>query len=132
MFKINVSHKGKTIKFETENESLIDKSIGETLSGNEISPDLAEYELKITGTSDKAGFPGFENIEGAGLKKVLLTKGKFMHDKRKGIRLRKTIRGKLISLSTIQVNTNVIKEGKNKFDTLIKPKESRANLEEEK
>jgi len=131
-FKINISHKGKTIKFEEiENESLIDKAITDKIKGEEISPDLKEYELEITGTSDKAGFPGSKDIEGAGLKRVLLKKGKFMHNKTKGIRLRKTLRGKLISASTIQINTKVIKEGTKKFDTLIKPKEGEVKPEGE-
>ena len=32
-FKINVSHKGKTYKLETENEALVGKKIGETGMG---------------------------------------------------------------------------------------------------
>jgi len=133
-FKINVSHKGKTIKFEeVENEELIDKSIGDKISGNLISSDLEGYELEITGTSDKAGFPGFKEYPGAGLRKVLLTKGKGMHDKRKGVRLRKTIRGNLISNATVQINTKVIKQGKKNFDDLgRKPDEAEKSAEEEK
>ena len=123
-FKINISHKGKTIKYEIENEGLIDKSIGETISGNEISPELEGYELEITGTSDKAGFPGFKEYSGSGLQKVLLTKGKGMWDRRKGVRLRKTIRGNLISASTVQINTKVLKEGRKKFEEIGEKKEN--------
>mgnify|MGYP000020526681 CR=1 FL=1 len=35
-FKINVSHKGKTYKLETENEVVVGKKIGETLSGSDL------------------------------------------------------------------------------------------------
>ncbi len=130
-FKINVSNKGKTIKFEeVENEELIDKSIGETIKGEEISRELEGYELEISGTSDKAGFPGSKDIEGAGLKRILLTKGKFMHNRRKGIRLRKTLRGKLISNATIQINTKVLKEGKIKFKDLSKKETPTESIEE--
>ena len=129
-FKVNISHKGKTIKFEeVDNEELIDKAIGEPLQGKEISGDLEGYELEITGTSDKAGFPGSKDVEGAGLKKILLTKGKFMHDKRKGVRLRKTVRGKLVSLATIQINAKVVKEGSKKFDELGKKPEAEEKKE---
>ena len=119
-FKINVSHKGRTLKFEIESQALIDKEISHKIKGEEISPDLEGYELEITGTSDKAGFPGFKEQQGPQLKRVLLTKGKGMHNKRKGIRLRKTVRGNTISADTIQINTKVLKEGKNKFDSLGK------------
>lgn len=130
-FKINISHKGKTHKVETENEGLIGMTIGQKITGEEFSPDLAGYELEITGTSDKAGFPGFIEYIGPSLKKVLLDYGKGMHRKPKGLRkklgkrtpkglrLRKTVRGKEISADTVQINTKVIKEGAKKFDSLI-------------
>ncbi len=115
-FKINVSHKGKTLKF--------DKVIGDKISGNEISSDLEGYELEITGTSDKAGFPGMPNVQGPALKKVLLKKGMAMKDKRKGVRLRKTVRGNTISGDTVQINTKVAKEGSKKFEELGKKEET--------
>lgn len=139
MFKINVSHNGKTFKAETENEELVGKSIGDKINGKEISEDLKDYEIEITGTSDKAGFTGTKNIEGPNLKKVLLSYGHGMHKKPKGLkkinkrpkglRLRKTIRGKEISLATVQINSKVLKEGSKKFDSLFKKPE---NTEEEK
>ncbi len=122
-FKINVSDKGKTYKFETENEFLIGKKIGEKIQGNDLSPDLKGYELLISGTSDVAGIPGFKGIEGSAYSRKLLTFGPGMKDKRKGLRLRKTLRGEEISIKTIQVNTKVIKEGSKKFTDLIKKEE---------
>jgi small subunit ribosomal protein S6e len=117
-FKINVAHKGKTKKFETSNEELVGTKIGDKIDGKIISDDLEGYELSITGTSDKAGFMGRAEIAGVALKRVLLKRGKGMWDQRKGIRLRKTVRGNEISLDTVQINTNVEKEGKTKFDAL--------------
>lgn len=135
-FKINVSHKGKTFKVEKENEGLVGISIGDKINGSEVLEELKGYELEVTGTSDKAGFAGMPNISGPNLKKVLLTYGKGMHKKPKGLkkvnkkpkglRLRKTVRGKEISLSTIQINTKVIKEGQKKFEELfVKPEEKK-------
>jgi small subunit ribosomal protein S6e len=135
-FKINVSHKGKTFKTEKENESLIGISIGDKINGSEVSEELNGYELEITGTSDKAGFAGMPNVSGPNLKKILLTYGKGMHKKPKGLkkvnkkpkglRLRKTIRGKEISLNTVQINTKVVKEGQKKFEELFsKPEEKK-------
>ena len=74
-FKLNISHKGKTFKLETENEVLIGKKIGETLKGDELSSDLKGYDLEITGTSDISGIPGFEGIEGTAYSRKLLTFG---------------------------------------------------------
>ena len=140
MFKINVSHNGKTFKVETEDEKLVGKSIGDKIDGKKISEDLAGYEIEITGTSDKAGFTGVKTIEGPNLKKALLGYGHGMHKKPKGekkvnkkpkgLRLRKTVRGKEISLATVQINSKVLKEGPKKFDSLFEKPE--APVEEEK
>ena len=117
-FKINIAHKGKTFKVETEAENLVGYSIGDKVDGKEISEDLAGYEVEITGTSDKAGFTGKANIDGPNLHKALLGYGKGMHKKPKGegkinrkpkgLRLRKTVRGKEISTFTVQINTKVL------------------------
>ena len=142
MFKINVAHKGKTFKVETEDEKLVGSSIGDKIKGKEISQDLTGYELEITGTSDKAGFMGSQEIGGPDLHKVLLGYGKGMKKKPKGekkinkkpngLKLRKTIRGKEISLSTVQINTKVINEGSKKFDTLFETPAEETPTEEKK
>jgi len=141
-FKINISHNGKTLKKETENEELIGKKIGETLQGKEISADLAGYELEITGTSDIAGFPGKKDVEGSMLKRVLLKKGFGLKSKPKGLkkkpikmpdglRFKKSVRGNTISKETIQINTNVVKEGANKFEEMLPKKEVKAEVKKE-
>ncbi len=118
LFKINISDKGKSIQLESESEVVVGKNIGETIKGEDVSPDLEGYELKITGTSDNSGHPGFKGLEGAAYHRRLLTYGTGMHDRRKGIRLRKIHRGEEISLKTVQINTKIIKEGKTKFANL--------------
>ncbi len=111
-FKINISEKGKTFHLETESEDLIGKKIGEKLNGKDINGDLSGYEFEIKGTSDKAGLPGKRDIEGLALRKVLLTKGPFLHKTpHKGFRKKKTVRGNEISSNIIQINLNVLKKG---------------------
>ena len=143
VFKINISHKGKTIKKEVDNESIMGRKIGEPIMGSEVAAELSGYELKITGTSDKAGFPGKKDIEGPELRKVLLIKGFGMHKipkregkkKRstpKGLRLKKTVRGNTVGVSTIQINTIVTKEGSTKFQDLLPKKEKAAEETVEK
>ena len=109
--KVNISEKGKSWKLELADESLFGKSIGEKIDGKEISADLAGYDLEITGGSDISGFPLSKDIEGIGLKKLLLKKGFSMRDNYPGIRRRKTLRGKQISQTTTQLNIKVIKAG---------------------
>jgi small subunit ribosomal protein S6e len=134
-YKINVSHKGKTYKVEIENEELVGRSIGEKIDGALINEDLAGYEIEITGTSDKSGFCGMPEVDGPNIKRILLGYGRGMKNRPrregkkkvanlKGLRLRKTVRGKEISNFTVQINTKVLKEGKKKFDDLFKTEEA--------
>ncbi len=137
VFKINISHNGKTFKVESENEELVGHSIDDKISGKDISTLLNGYELLITGTSDKAGFMGSPDIDGPNLHKVLLGYGRGMkkrprgetkiNRKPKGLRLRKTVRGKEISLFTVQINTKVLEEGSKKFETLFDDSEEKSD-----
>jgi small subunit ribosomal protein S6e len=139
-FKINISEKsGKTWKLESDSEALLEKSLGDRIEGKEISPELASYEFEITGASDKSGFASFREVEGIGLGKLLLNYGKGMHKKPKGnkkvnrkpkgLRLRKTVRGRIISPEIIQINLKVLKEGAKKLSEIFpeqnKPKEEK-------
>ncbi|MBU0907688.1 MAG: hypothetical protein KKD18_04660 [Nanoarchaeota archaeon] len=128
--KLNISEKGKAWKIEIEPETLAGKSIGDIIPGKKIKPELEGYEFQITGGTDFAGFPMDGDTEGIGLKRVLLTKGWGMWSKpkglkkkkpraRKGLRLRKTVRGKTVFEKTVQVNMNVIKEGSKKLTEIF-------------
>lgn len=124
-FKINISEKsGKTYKIETESEELTGKELHDKIQGKDIHQNLSGYEFEITGASDKAGFPSLENSPGIGFTRLLLGYGKGMHIrprkegkkkrsnmKPKGLRLRKTVRGRVISSDIIQINLKVLKEG---------------------
>jgi len=143
MFKINISEKtGKTYKLELESEELIEKELNDKISGKILSSNLEGYEFEITGASDNAGFTAHKDVRGTGLKKLLLTYGKAMHKrpkregkkklsnpKPKGLRLRKTVRGKVISPEIVQINLKVLKEGPKKLSEIFseqnKPKETR-------
>jgi len=111
VFKLNISENGKAWKMELEGEFFIGKNVGDNIAGKGISEDLAGYELEITGATDIAGFPHTSELEGPELKRVLLTKGWGMKDNTKGIRKRKTVRGKQLSDKTVQINLKVIKAG---------------------
>jgi small subunit ribosomal protein S6e len=124
VFKINISHKGKTYKVETEDETLVGRKIGEKIPGADVAPELEGFELEITGTSDLSGIPGFKGLDEDIYHRKLLGFGPGMKDRRKGIRLRKTQRGEAISLKTRQINIKVLKEGKRKFEDLFNKEEA--------
>ena len=123
VFKVNVAYKDFTKKYEIENEELVGILIGDKIDGKQISEELEGYEIELKGTSDKAGFPGIKEYQGPNLRKVLLKKGLAMRDKRKGVRIRKTVRGNEVSVDTVQLNFQVVKEGKTKASDLFKKKE---------
>lgn len=110
--KLNISDKGKAWRLEVSEETLSGKSIGDKFDGKEIKPELEGYELEITGGSDSAGFPLSKDVEGLGLKGLLLKKGWGMKNNGEGLRLRKTVRGKIVSETTAQINIKVLKTGK--------------------
>lgn len=132
-FKINIGTKeGKTYHFELESEDLAGKKLHEKLEGKDLRNELEGYEFEITGASDKAGFTSMEDVEGIGLKKVLLGYGKGMkrkirkegkkkrgRNKPKGLRLRKTVRGNTISANIVQINLKVLKEGNKKLSEVF-------------
>jgi small subunit ribosomal protein S6e len=128
-FKFNISDKGKAWKAEAEAVSLVGKSVGDKIEGKEIKPELEGYELEISGASDTSGFPLAKDVEGSGLRKKLLTRGFGMRDNRDGMRLKKTLRGKVIAETTSQINLKVLKEGHKKLHELFpeqnKPKEKK-------
>jgi small subunit ribosomal protein S6e len=124
-FKINIADKsGKTYKLELETEELNGKELGQKIPGKMLLSDLDGYEFEITGASDKSGFTAMADVQGSGLKKRLLSYGKGMHKKPKregkkkvsnpkpgGLRLRRTVRGRVISQDIIQINLKPVKEG---------------------
>jgi len=143
VFKINISEKtGKTFKLETESNYLIEKELHDKIDGKQISENLEGYEFEITGTSDKSGFTAMKDVAGFGTKKVLLTYGKGLKIKPKkegkkkqsnptpkGLRMRKTVRGRAISEDTRQINLIVLKTGKKSLEEIFNPKTEEAPAE---
>lgn len=125
LFKINISEKsGKTYKLELDTEEFLEKQLHDKINGKDLLPDMEGYELEITGASDKAGFTVMKEVPGVGLKKLLLGYGKAMRQRPrkegkkkpsnprpKGLRLRRTVRGRVISPEIVQINLKVLKQG---------------------
>lgn len=98
---------------------LIGKQIGDIISGTilDLPPD---YELEITGGSDKDGFPMRPDIPGAVRKRILLSGGVGFKPKEPGLRKRKIVRGRVISKDILQINLKVVKHGKVPLEEIIK------------
>ncbi|MEM5832429.1 MAG: 30S ribosomal protein S6e [Candidatus Aenigmatarchaeota archaeon] len=127
-FKIVVSdpESRKAYQIEVEKNKayfLIGKKIGEEFDATPLG--LPGYTLKITGGTDKDGFPMHPNVEGMVKKKVLLSGPPCFHPEKKGQRKKKTVRGNTISEDIVQINCKIVKKGEKSLEELIPKKEKK-------
>jgi small subunit ribosomal protein S6e len=104
-FKITISDvKGKSITKELK-DSDANPLLGLQL-GNEIDASIVglQGKLKLTGGSDKSGVPMRNDIHGAARKYVLLSKGVGLQQAEIGQRIRKLMRGNIVSEEIYQIN----------------------------
>ncbi|MEK6937262.1 MAG: 30S ribosomal protein S6e [Nanoarchaeota archaeon] len=120
-FVISDPKTGKSYQKAVNNEWFIGKKIGDKVEGNLIG--LKNFELLITGGSDKAGFPMRKGVDISGRKKILSGKGTGVKVKGKGARIRKTVRGSVISDQIAQINLKIEKHGTENIDALLGKKE---------
>lgn len=116
--------KGKSYQKEIDKETearFYGKKIGDVFNGELI--DLQGYQFKITGGSDKSGFPMRPEIRGRKRHKLLLTKGVGMQANRKGLRKKKSVRGHTIGDDVAQVNSKIEKYGTANLDEVFKKEE---------
>ncbi len=114
-FKIIVSDpetgKSQSIELEeTQASPLIGRKLGEVIDGAVVK--LSGYKLKITGGSDKDGFPMRPNIHGGVRVGAILSEGVGFHSSNKGERKRKTLRGNVITDSIVQLNMKMVEKPK--------------------
>jgi len=103
--------------------SLIGKKIGDQIDG--IFVGLPGYKLKITGGSDKDGFPMRKDIPGPKRMRVLISKGLGFNPEMGGERRRKTMRGNAVSPDIFQVNLRVVNYGAKAIKDLVKKEEKK-------
>ena len=97
--------------------SLLGRRIGETVGGDALG--LPGYTLKITGGTDKSGFPLRGDLPGARRVRVLVGEGVGFHAPRRGMRKRRTFRGNTVSEDTVQVNLAVEAKGSKPIAELL-------------
>ena len=109
-FKVVVSNKAETYQMEVDDtRALNGLVIGDEFDGGIVG--LDGYTLKITGGSEKNGFPMKKDVSGTRRIKSLLTGGIGYHPKADGVKRRKTVRGNTIADDIVQINSVVVKEG---------------------
>jgi small subunit ribosomal protein S6e len=98
--------------------SLIGKKINDEVDGIFVS--LPGYKLKITGGTDKDGFPMRHDIPGSSRRRLLLSKGVGFKPQVLGKRKKKSVRGNTINQEIVQVNMKVMKPGAKPIEEIIK------------
>jgi len=127
------------------------KKIGDSVDGmfvGEGDQSLSGYKLQITGGSDVTGRPMRPDLDGGGVKSVLVSPGVGYKGKRyvkknsqvyrykyDGIRRRRNLRGNVISQDTRQINLKIVEAGKRTLATIFgleeeTPAETSSNEEE--
>jgi len=125
-FVISDPETRRAYQLEVEKDKIafiIGKKIGDEFDASFIG--LPGYVLKITGGTDKDGFPMHPNVEGMVKKKVLLEGPPCFHPERKGQRKKKTVRGNTISEDITQINCKVVKKGEKPLEELVPKKEKK-------
>jgi small subunit ribosomal protein S6e len=115
----------KAVKLELKDPKssfMIGLKIGQVVDANPIG---VKGKIKITGGSDKAGFPMRAGIQGTGKKYVNVADAPGFKPTTSGLRKRKLLRGETISEDIYQVNA-VLTEG----EMPEAPKEEKASAEE--
>jgi len=128
-FRLIISDPSKKRAFKmdvsgAQANKLIGLGIGDSIQGEVIG--LNDYALIMTGGSDKDGVAMRRDLPGTIRQRLLLTGGVGYHPTRAGIRRRKSIRGRVISAETGQINLVVEKSGAKPLDeifTATKPAE---------
>lgn len=111
-FKVIISHRGtgKSLVRELKDRDarvLVGMHIGEEFDSSVLG--IEGGRVKITGGSDRAGFPMRRDIMGGVKSYVLLTEGIGFRSGEKGEKRRKLVRGSIITEEIYQVNAVLTK-----------------------
>jgi len=111
-FKLVVSEKETSIARtvgDPQSAGFLGKRIGESVGGELLG--AGGYTFKITGGTDKSGFPLRPDLPGARQTRLYVGTGFGFHAPRRGMRRRRTFRGNTISEETVQINLVVDQKG---------------------
>ena len=109
-FKVIISDsKGRSQTQELKDvaaQTFLGSKIGDSIDSSTVG--ITGGKIRITGGSDKSGTPMRPDIHGGVKKYVLLSKGVGMRDIKEGNRIRKLVRGNLITEEIYQLNCMLI------------------------
>jgi small subunit ribosomal protein S6e len=105
-FKVVISDPktGKSQSLEVKDSQaqiFLGKKIGETIDASSAG---YSGKLKITGGSDRAGFPMRQDVQGGGKHYVLMSAGVGFRNAKEGEKKRKLVRGNIVTEEIFQVN----------------------------
>lgn len=112
---------------EARATALIGRRVGEIIDGTVV--DQPGNKIKITGGSDKDGFPMRGNVHGGVRRRVILSGGTGFNPDKAGKRKRKTIRGNIITDEIVQINLKIVEKTVKKVKEPKKTKENKAETE---
>lgn len=104
----------------------INKKIGDIIEGSIV--ELPGYKLKITGGSDKSGFPMNKSISGTVKTKVLRKQNKGKNS----IYTRRIERGNIVAPDTEQINVVITEYGDKPVESIFPQKEAEKKSENER
>ncbi|MFQ6085461.1 MAG: S6e family ribosomal protein [Candidatus Bathyarchaeia archaeon] len=103
---------GKSKSYSLEGDKtvpLVGKEIGDSVDGSVIG--LPKGKIRITGGTDKDGFPMLPSVSAGVKKRIILSKGRAHRStKRQGQRKAKMIRGRMITEDIYQINATIVEE----------------------
>ncbi len=111
-YKLVISERERSIArtvADPQSAGFLGKRIGEAVGGELIG--ASGYTFRITGGTDKSGFPLRPDVPGARQVRLYVGEGFGFHAPRRGMRKRRTFRGNTISEDTVQINLVVDQKG---------------------
>ena len=113
MFIISDPEAGTSQKVELEDammNPLVGRRIGETIEGTFAN--MAGYQLKLTGGTDKDGIPMRPDVHGGVKGRYILSGGVGYKPKKKGERKRVVVRGNTVTAETTFLNFMIVEKPK--------------------
>ena len=111
-YKLVISEAAKSVArtvTDPQAAGFLGKRVGETVGGELIG--AAGYTFRITGGTDKSGFPLRPDLPGARQTRLYVGAGFGFSAPRDGMHKRRTYRGNTISEETVQINLVVEQKG---------------------
>jgi small subunit ribosomal protein S6e len=111
-FKLVISEQAASVARtvgDVQAAGFLGKRIGETVGGELIG--ASGYTFRISGGTDKSGFPLRPDVPGARQVRLYVGEGFGFRAPRRGMRRRRTFRGNTISEETVQINLVVDQKG---------------------